>query len=194
VEIRSYRGVFAVERRIYRVDRLRLNPSGVPVRGVVYWLVLTLVALLLGRLPLLGAAVGVLPWYLRALALPAGTAAVLAMIRVEGRPFHLAAAAMARFAGEPRHLSGMGTRAGVGERWRPAPLTVLPDGSEGRPRRVLYRGPGAVRIAVAHERELVRTSLGRRELVVRPLRGAGTPAPAHVVVVGDGGRLRVGER
>ena len=38
IEIRSYRAVFDLERRIYRVDRLRLNPGGVPVRGVVYCL------------------------------------------------------------------------------------------------------------------------------------------------------------
>ena len=40
MEIRSYRRVFDLERRIYRVDRLRLNPGGVPVRGVVYFLVI----------------------------------------------------------------------------------------------------------------------------------------------------------
>ena len=33
MEVRSYRRVFDLERRIYRVDRLRLNPGGVPVRG-----------------------------------------------------------------------------------------------------------------------------------------------------------------
>jgi hypothetical protein len=35
MDIRSYRAVFDLERRIYRIDRLRLNPSGVPVRGVI---------------------------------------------------------------------------------------------------------------------------------------------------------------
>ncbi len=38
IEIRSYRAVFDLERRIYRVDQLRLNPGGIPVRGVVYFL------------------------------------------------------------------------------------------------------------------------------------------------------------
>jgi hypothetical protein len=33
MEIRSFRRVFDLERRIYRVDRLRLNPGGIPVRG-----------------------------------------------------------------------------------------------------------------------------------------------------------------
>ena len=40
MEIRSYRAVFDLERRIYRVDRMRLNPAGVPVRGIVYFLAL----------------------------------------------------------------------------------------------------------------------------------------------------------
>ena len=34
IEIRSYRRVFDLERRIYSIDRVRLNPGGVPVRGV----------------------------------------------------------------------------------------------------------------------------------------------------------------
>jgi hypothetical protein len=191
VEIRSYRSVFALERRIYRVDRLRLNPSGVPVRGVVYWLAATAAVVLLARLPLVGDVVGVLPWYLRELALPAGAAAALAVVRVEGRPFHLAAAALLRHASEPRHLSGMNPCAGSGRRWRPPELLVLPDGSEGRPRPARYRGPGTVRVAVAHERALRRTALGRRQLVVCPLPGRPVPAHAEVVVLAPGTRLRV---
>lgn len=191
MEVRSYRGVFALERRIYRVDRLRLNPSGVPLRGVLYWLALTAASLLVASVPLVGAVAGLLPWYLRDLALPAAVAAALATIRVEGRPFHIAAAALLRFAGEPRHLSGMTPCAAPGARWRPPSLVALPDGSEGRPRRVRYRGPGAVRIAVAHERAPGRTALGRRELVVRPLPGH-RAGRAQVVVLGRGGRLRVG--
>ena len=35
IEVRSYRTVFDLERRLYRIDRLRLNPGGVPVRGIV---------------------------------------------------------------------------------------------------------------------------------------------------------------
>lgn len=213
MEIRSYRSVFALERRIYQVDRLRLNPSGVPLRGVLYWLALTAAVVLARRLPLLGAVLGLLPWYLLELAIPAGAAAALAMIRVEGRPFHLAAAAVLRFARGPRRLCEMSPCAGHCGCWRPPRLLVLPDGSEGRPRRVLYRGPGAVRIAVAHERGLRRTALGRRELVVRPLVGRRAPAGARVasagrraaptsvhgvsaraqvVVLGRGARLRVG--
>ena len=56
MEIRSYRRVFDLERRIYRIDRMRLNPGGVPVRGIVYFLVLLCGALMAARLPLIGVA------------------------------------------------------------------------------------------------------------------------------------------
>ena len=58
IEIRSYRAVFDLERRIYRVDQLRLNPGGIPVRGVVYFLAILAATLIAGGLPLVGAAVG----------------------------------------------------------------------------------------------------------------------------------------
>jgi hypothetical protein len=110
IEIRSYRSVFDLERRIYRIDRLRLNPGGVPVRGAVYCIFLLLGVLLAGATPLVGVAVRALPWYLRELALPLGAAALLSVIRVEGRPFHLAARALLRYATGPRRLAGLHAR------------------------------------------------------------------------------------
>ena len=62
IEIRSYRSVFELERRIYRVDRVRLNPSGVPVRGALYFVALLLMALLAAALPLVGMPLRLLPW------------------------------------------------------------------------------------------------------------------------------------
>jgi hypothetical protein len=144
-EIRSYRSVFDLERRIYRVDRLRLNPGGIPVRGVLYCLAILALLALAARAPLLGGAVRALPWYVRELAMPAASAGLLTLIRVEGRPFHLAAAALARYALAPRHYSGMRPCAAPGRRWRPPELLVLPDGSDARLRRLRYTGPGAVR-------------------------------------------------
>ncbi len=165
IEIRSYRAVFDLERRIYRVDRLRLNPGGVPVRGVVYCLAILACLALAGTLPLLGTAVRALPWYVRDLLLPAGLAALLTMIRVEGRPFHLAAAALVRHLFGPHQLAGLlpaGGSLGVlpgqggvppgrlgaaaGRVWRPGELLLLPDGSDTCPRRLRYSGPGAVRM------------------------------------------------
>jgi hypothetical protein len=159
MEIRSYRAVFDLERRIYRVDRLRLNPGGVPVRGVVYCLAILAGLALVGALPLLGAAVKALPWYLRDLILPAGSAALLTMIRIEGRPFHLAAAGLARHALGPRRLAGLrpGLCSGLHPGgcsvrvWRPEELLMIPDGSDPSPRRLRYSGPGAVRVIASKQ-------------------------------------------
>jgi hypothetical protein len=163
-EIRSYRSVFDLERRIYRVDRVRLNPGGIPVRGVLYFLALLLALALAARAPLLGDAMRAAPWYVREIALPALGAGLLTLVRVEGRPFHLAAAALLAHALGPRYLCGLAPRAAPGRRWLPEDLLVLPDGSDARLRRLRYTGPGAVR----------------------------RPASGKVMVLARGARLRVG--
>ena len=53
-EIRSFRRVFDLERRIYSIDRLRLNPAGVPVRGVVYLLIALAAMIATSRMPVIG--------------------------------------------------------------------------------------------------------------------------------------------
>ncbi len=178
-EIRSYRSVFDLERRIYRIDRVRLNPNGVPVRGVAYWLGILAATLVLGRLPLLGAVLRAFPWYMRELALPALAAALLSVVRVEGRPFHRAAVSLVRYAAAPRHLCRMRPCAAPGRRWTPGELVVLPDGSGARLRRLRYTGPGVVR-QPATGREL---SLGRGQRLEvfaddRPRRSGATQAGA----------------
>jgi hypothetical protein len=167
IEIRSYRKVFALERRIYRVDRVRLNPGGVPVLGVVYFLAALAASVIAGGLPLVGELAGAVPWYLRDVLLPGATATVLSLIRIEGRPFHLAAHALARYRAGPRYSAGACRHTTSGQRWRPGKILLLPDGSDAQLRRFRYTGPGAVLIAVAHERagatvEHGRTGLARR--------------------------------
>lgn len=151
MEIRSYRRVFDLERRIYRVDRIRLNPGGIPVRGVVYFLVLVLGALIAGRLPLLRIVTSFPPWYIADVALPAAGAAVLTVIRVEGRPFHIAASSIVRYRLEGHHLMHLEPCAPE-QRWRPEEIILLPDGSDCRLRNLSYAGPGGVLVAVEHER------------------------------------------
>ncbi len=188
IEIRSYRSVFDLERRIYRVDRLRLNPGGVPVRGLVYFLAILTMVLIADSLPVLALAVRMLPWYLRDVALPGASAAVLTVIRVEGRPFHLAAQALLRYRSEPCSgaaacMLGSGPRSIAPEgRWRMDEILVLPDGSDGRLRRLRYTGPGAVLVTVAHEHADGRRWRSRVALVLRPApkdhdRWAGGRAP-----------------
>ncbi len=156
MEIRSYRAVFDLERRIYRVDRLRLNPGGVPVRTVVYFLGLLGGAFLGTRVPLLDRLAGVLPWYVLDLGIPALVAALLSAVKIEGRPFHLAVRSLARFRVVAWREGGLRARRSIASdasgtslaRWGPPDLLLLPDGSDGRMRRLRYSGPGAVLVGV----------------------------------------------
>jgi hypothetical protein len=198
IELRSYRRVFELERRIYRVDRLRLNPGGVPVRGIVYFLALVAISVLAGALPVIATVVRPIPWYLRALVLPGLCAALLSLIRVEGRPFHLAASALLRYGVSPRRLAGLERRTSVGVRWQPAEILLLPDGSDARVRRLRYTGPGAVLVTVEHERAVSpgphRWGVGRRRhkrglLTVRELPRGRQLSQGKVVVLARGARL-----
>lgn len=204
MEIRSYRAVFDLERRIYRVDRIRLNPAGVPVRGVVYALVLIAFVLAAGSQPPLRAIAERLPWYLLDVGLPVGAAAVLCVVRIDGRPFHLAARALLGHRLAARQLGGLrplrGARLQVASprdgklgrartehaapslRWWPPEILLLPDGSDARMRRLRYVGPGAVLVTVAHEcrdrRGRASWRNGSAQVWMRPRHGAGGEATA----------------
>jgi hypothetical protein len=195
-EIRSYRCVFDLERRLYRIDRLRLNPAGVPLRGIVYFLALLGLVLVVGALPLLGLPVRMLPWYLRDLGGPGACAALLTLIKVEGRPFHLAALALARYAGGPREYAGLRPRVGADRRWRLDELVVLVDGSDSRLRRLRYTGPGAVLVGTAHVRSAwrpgrLRDIARRPDMRIAALRAKPRPAKGQVIALGHGARLEV---
>ncbi|HEY2283771.1 MAG TPA: hypothetical protein VGH60_09510 [Solirubrobacteraceae bacterium] len=193
MEIRSYRAVFDLERRIYRIDRLRLNPAGVPVRGIVYFLALLATIVLCARTPALRAVANALPWYLVYVALPGGSTALLTVIAIDGRPAHLAAQALLRYRAAPRHSVGLRAgRAERGEGWRPPEILLLPDGSDACVRRLRYTGPGAVLVRVAHERS-ESTALGpaggRSRLTVRELPGGTRPASGQVIALAARARL-----
>ena len=195
-EIRSYRNVFDLERRIYRVERLRLNPGGVPLRGVVYFLTILALALLAGRLPLIGAFARILPWYARDVAIPGAMAALLTLIKIEGRSFHLAALALLRFAFGPRKLSGLRPYTAADRRWRLEELVVLADGSEARLRRLRYTGPGAVLVGTAHVRAVLRPSplmwfVRAPNMTLADLPGHPKPARGQVIALAEGVRLEV---
>jgi hypothetical protein len=197
IEIRSYRRVFDLERRIYSVDRLRLNPAGVPVRGVVYFLAAVNFALLLTAMPVLGVAVKAIPWYLRDLIAPAGVASVLSVIRVDGRTFHIAARGVVGMLATPRTISGLTTASAVGTRWTVPELLLLPDGSDAGLRRMSYRGPGAALVQVEHRRHGVaergQVGVAGRRATLRisgPARGRRL-SRGQVIALEQGGRLLV---
>ena len=169
------------------------------MRGIVYFLVIVGLALLVARLPLLALVASGVPWYVRDVALPGGFAALLTVIRIEGRPFHLAAQALLRHRAGWRRLSclrpcGPNSCAFPGARWMPEQIVLLPDGSEGRMRRLRYTGPGAVLVAVAHRRQARRGRLellGRGPCVVVRQRPGARPPRGQVIVLERGAQLRV---
>jgi hypothetical protein len=195
-EIRSYRCVFDLERRLYRIDRLRLNPSGVPVRGIVYFLALLGAALLIGALPLAGLLVRMLPWYLRDVGGPSACAAFLTLVKIEGRPFHLAALALVRYGFGSRQLAGLRPSRSADRRWRLDEMVVLADGSDSRLRRLRYSGPGTVLVSTAHVRSgwrrgLVRGLMRRPDMRLAALPAKPQPAKGQVIELTDGARLEV---
>ncbi len=195
-EIRSYRTVFDLERRIYRVDRLRLNPGGVPVRGIVYFLALLAVMLFATQLPLIGLLVRALPWYMLDVAVPGATAALLTLIRIEGRSFHLAALALLRYASGPRELTGLRPRVAADRRWHLQELLLLVDGSDSRLRHLRYVGPGAVLVSAAHVRSAWGsgpfTQLTRRSsMTLASLPERPNPERGQVIALAGGVRLEV---
>ena len=189
LEIRSFRAVFALERRIYQVDRLRLNPGGVPLRGIAYALALMLAALLAGAVPPASWLVGVVPWYIRDLAAPIALSILLASVRLDGRPFHVAALSLGAFAVRPRRLHRLAA-APRPARWHPPDVLVIPDGSDARFRALRFRGPGALSVRTAHVRTEP-TRFARADIVLRPLDG---PARPTVVELRPGAVLEVRTR
>jgi TcpE family len=135
--IRSYRRVFEVDRRIYRVDRWALPvPGGVPLRGMAYFAVALGLVLLLGRLPGFGELLGAVSAPLRYVVGPFAVAVLATQATPDGRAAH-------RFA-----------RSWLGVRWRSRRCSAgrrVP--REGEP--VLWSGRLAVRWD-AHAARLIR--------------------------------------
>ena len=190
IEIRSFRAVFALERRIYRIDTLALNPSGVPLRGVAWALALVVAALLAGALPPTCWLDPLAPWYVRDIGLPLGAAWLCASIRIDGRPLHAAARSCAGHLLGARTLHALCRPARGESRWEPPPILCIPDGSDARFRALRYRGPGAVQIARPHVRAEWRALPRRVAVTLHPLPGP-PAARATVLELAAGAILEV---
>lgn len=174
LEIRSFGSVFALERRIYRIDRLRLTPSGVPLRGVAWGVGLAAVALVAGTLPPTRWLDPLAPWYLRDIGFPLTAAWMCASARVDGRPLHVAASSCAGHLLGARTLHTLCPPAPGERRWTPPPILLIPDGSDAGFRALRYRGPGAVLVARPHLRAEWRSRPRGAAITLHPL-----PRSAH---------------
>ena len=196
-EIRSYRTVFTLERRIYRIDRLRLNPGGIPLRSVAYLVVALLGLFAASHLVLSAWLVGSLPWVVRYLLIPLLVCTVTSLARVDGRPLDAVAGALTGLLLTSRRRCALRPVRRMPGRWRPPELLMLPDGSEPQLRALRFRGPGAVQCLVAHERVIRRGSRartrapGRPAVVLRPLPGGLAPARPPVLALPAGRTLEV---
>src|SRR3954454_24658794 len=87
--IRSYRRVFEVDRRIYRVDRWALPvPGGVPLRAVAYFVAAVLAVLVGGSLPGIGELVAGVSAPLRFVVAPLAAAVLGTQAAPDGRVAH----------------------------------------------------------------------------------------------------------
>src|SRR5688500_8391853 len=87
--IRSYRRVFEVDRRIYRVDRWALPvPGGVPLRGLGYFAATLALVVLLAPMPAIGDLLELLSAPLRYVVLPLVIAVLATQAAPDGRSAH----------------------------------------------------------------------------------------------------------
>ena len=172
LEIRSFGVVFRLERRLHRIDRWRLPlPHGLPVSGLLYGLGALVALVAAAPLPLVGAALGLLPAPVRWVLLPGAVGLALARLRWDGRPAHHALAAWGRFRLGPRYLSAFRPVRAPGTVLRVLePITLVTDGPGPRLRRARVGGPGAVVLTYPARAEVRGSSLHLTAAGSEPLR------------------------
>src|SRR4051812_6827414 len=148
--IRSYRRVFEVDRRIYRVDRWALPvPGGVPLRAVAYFVAALLAVIVAGALPGIGELVSGVSAPLRFVVAPLAVAGLGSQAAPDGRAAH-------RFAWDWLRLRLRARRHCAGRvvpledepvTWH-GELAVRCDGDGARLRRGRIRGPARVKFSV----------------------------------------------
>lgn len=154
IQLRGYRRVFRIERRLYKFDRWRIPyPHGVPLRGIGYFLVAELALLTASRLPLLAALIGLLGPAVAFVGLPLLCAFALMQGRIDGRPPHHVIASLVAWRLSPRDLAGLAPCPSRGSELAVGEITVAFDAREsfpvaGRirgPAKITFRYPGEVR-------------------------------------------------
>jgi hypothetical protein len=203
IQLRGYRRVFRIERRLFRFDRWRIPyPHGVPLRGIGYFLVIELSVFALWRLPLFGQLVGLWSPAISFLGLPLVGAFLLMQGRIDGRPPHHVLASLLRWSINPRCLAGLSPCPREREEVLPLEEVVVAfDAREsflvrGRikgPAKVTFRYPAVVRVEGARPwvRDPEKRAARARRYRVRRRRGAAPMLRGKVVGVPEGRELVV---
>lgn len=198
ITIRSYRRIFHVDRRLYRIQDWTIPvPGGVPLLAVAYFAATLIAVLIAGALPGLEQLVGLLNPPLRYVVLPLAVAVLGTQIAPDGRKAH-------RFAADWLALRARRRRRSAGRaialedephEWQ-ATLAVGPDGQGAQltPGRVV--GPATVHFAT--DVEVTQPRRGRGAVRVRAPRPASRRrARTHLddlVDLADGQRLEITPR
>lgn len=188
LRIRSYRVVFRLERRLHRIGNWRVPlPHGLPLAGACYFALALCLVLILGRIPLVGALLGVLPAPARLAVLPAAAALALLRWRPDGRPPPRALLALARHRlGAQRLAAFRSAPLGV---VRLADLHLAPGSGGTRLRRAVLRGrAGGVGATLRYP-----CAISGRGRVLRALQtGEGPVQEGREIAVGRGRRAVLG--
>jgi hypothetical protein len=146
IRLRSYRLAFELERRIHRIDTFRIPlPYGLPLASLGWAGGVCVAIVALRSAPLVGAALGLLPWPVRLICGPALVAHLLCRPTGDGRPVHEALVARVTRAARPTRLAGL-------ERVRRlqiadlAAIPVVPDERMPEYRQGVVQGPGNVQL------------------------------------------------
>ena len=183
--IRSYRRVFEVDRRIYRVDRWALPvPGGVPLRAVGYFAATLLAVIVAGALPATGELVGTMSAPIRFVVVPLAVAVLGTQAAPDGRAAHRFAWDWLRFRVRARRRCSGRVVALEGEpiAWD-GELALRFDGHDARLHHGRVRGPARVTFNVP-----VRLADGRGRLVART---GSVGERGGAVVIGGGVALEV---
>jgi TcpE family len=178
--IRSYRRVFEVDRRIYRVDRWALPvPGGVPLRAVGYFAATLLAVIGAGALPATGELMGALSAPIRFVVVPLAVAVLGTQAAPDGRAAHRFAWDWLRLRLRARRRCSGRAVALEGEpvAWH-GELALRFDGHDACLHRGRVRGPARVTFTVP-----VRLADGGGRLVART-ESVGEPGGAVVVCGG----------
>jgi hypothetical protein len=176
---------------------VRLNPAGVPLRGVAYAAALAVGAVVAAAMPGVSSVVAPAPWYLRDLALPAALAAILATLRIDGRAFHMSAIALLRHRFGARDLRQLRKRARHMGVWQPTPIVFVVDGSESSFRSLRYHGPGVALICCPHHRvewPCRARMLRRARVSVHPIPAVSGGGMETALELADGAVLEISPR
>ena len=201
IQLRGYRRVFRIERRLFRFDRWRIPyPHGVPLRGIGYLLLIELSVFALARLPLLGPLIGLWGPAISFLGIPLAGAFLLMQGRIDGRPPHHVLVSLVRWSLSPRCLAGLCSCPREGEEVLPleevavafdARESFLVKGRIKGPAQVTFRYPAVVRVegAPPWQRNPRKRAARARRYRVRRRRGAAPMLRGKVVGVPRGGAV-----